>query len=1112
MRKFLFLLLIYTFTEGNSQSSVLSEGDWYKVGITETGLYKIDRATLTALGVGEIADPATIQLFGNGIKGELPQVNSESRPSDLLENAIWVSGESDGSFDQNDFILFYGVGPHQEEWSSEGFNFNRNIYSDTAYYFLRIGTEAGKRIASVDNPSLSPNQVVQSFDDHIVFEEDENNLLSSGRAWLGDILSSGETISNSYQIEGLISDINLSVLGVSQSPENGEFEVLTGSNRLGSFSIDEVPSGPNSIYAIKARAVLADFTIPQSENFEVSINYQSSGTNARGFLDRYVLTFQRQLGLYGNETHFRDQNGIGEIKEYRVQNAPGATIWNVSDPTNAYEQQFDLAANEAVFSSQSSTIEEFVIFQGNDFLSPWVFGSVGNQNLRADAAYDGIIISPPEFLNEANRLADFHRQHDNLSVKVVTPGQIYNEFSSGRQDVSAIRDYANHVYEEGSSLRYLLLFGDCSYDYKNRVPRNTNFVPTYESRNSFHPVFSYSSDDYFAFFDDDEGLWVESLNGDHTMEIGVGRLPIKSTEEARTVVDKIIYYSTNPNTLGNWRNEVVYVADDADANRHARDVEDLSQIIDTAYAAYNIGKILLDAYEQIAGPSKDLSPQTNQAIKTKLKDGVFVLNFLGHGNERVWTEEEILTRSDIDQLTNRNRLPVIVTATCEFGRYDDPFQVSGAEQLLLRGQGGAIALLTTSRPVIASTNFSLNEAFHENFFRKVDGENQRLGDIIRLTKNNGLEGPINRNFTLLGDPMMLPAFPKLDIVLDEFTEELDTLSALEEITLSGIIENGGQIQENFNGLLTASIFDVAQSFKTNGQESTPFTYSLRSNALFRGEAEVVNGRFSFSFIVPKNISYQFERGKISLYASDTDNNLDAIGSSREFLIGGTFENTPVDNESPLVSIYLNDDSFVNGGVVGRSSLFIADISDESGITTARSGVVEGITLDLNGESINLNDFYTASTAGYQQGKVIYPIQDLEAGRYSAELRVWDTHNNSSIETVDFVVTDQTQLFTFNELAYPNPVRKDQETLFYVEHDREDEDLSVTLLIYASNGEVVAKKEAVLQNSSRTIEIPWQATTDSGQRVNEGIYYYRIIIQSNFDGAIKEITQKLVVID
>ena len=1104
------ILLLWFCGFGMAQSSVLSEGTWFKVGITESGMYKLDRGTLDALGVGVISDPQQIQLFGNGVKGVLPQENEINRPVDLIENAILVSGEGDGSFDQNDYILFYGVGPHEEEWSADGFSFRRNIYSDTAYYFLKIGSETGKRVQA--NPSLQVEAAtaVSSFDDHIVFEEDNRNLISSGREWYGDALSNGDRYQQSIFIDGLSSNIQGFFAGVSQSPEVAEMKVEADGASVGTLSLATIRTGASAVYSIKARSASGNFVLPQNADFDLTVTYESAGENARGYLDRYYLTFERDLKLYANETDFRIQGHSGTVVEYEVEGIGEGVIWNVTDPANYFEQEHILDDSKAKFRSQSSNLEEFVVFTGNDFPSPFVFGQVRNQNLRADINYEGVIVAAAPFLPEAQRLADFHRNNDGLTVKVVTPVQVYNEFSSGRQDVTAIRDYAKYVYENGGNLRYLLLFGDCSYEYKYRVSGNSNFVPTYQSRDSFSPIFSHSSDDYFGFFEENEGAWVEDSFGDHTMEIGVGRLPVKSLQEARIVVDKVIYYATSPNTLGKWKNEVTYLADDGDGNIHSRHVEDLSEIIDTTYAQYEINKLLLDAFDQVSDGAIERSPTINQSLKTQIKEGTFLLNFIGHGNERLWTAEQILTVSDIDEMNNRNKLPIFVTATCEFGRYDDPFQVSGAEQLLLSQKGGAIALLTTSRPVFASTNFELNQAFHENVFRRVDGAPQRLGDIIRSTKNDGLAGPVNRNFTLLGDPMLLPSFPKLDIQLMNFN--LDTLSALEEVTIDGEIREAGLKNTDFNGQLEITIFDTEQRFRTKGQESTPYTYTLRSNAIFRGEAEVIDGEFSFSFVVPKNISYQFDQGKISLYASDVENNLDAAGSSRSFVIGGTAQDAVDDNEPPSISMFMNNEAFVNGGVVGKNALFIANLADDSGITTASSGVVSGIELELNGESINLNEFYTASTNDFSEGTVVYPIQDLEAGRYTARLTVWDTHNNSSSSSLEFSVSDENEFFIYNDLAYPNPVRSNEGTTFRFEHDREDEDVTVSLLVYNGRGTVVAKKKYLFENSSRVIEIPWSVESDGGLRVNESLYYYRLIIQSNFDGATKEIVRKLVVID
>lgn len=1109
MRRILPFFFLLGIQLGLAQSSVLSTGTWYKIGIVETGIYKIDLNTLSALGVSSTVDPRKIKVYGNGIKGVLPQPNSENRPIDLIENAIVVAGESDGSFDANDYILFYGVGPDKENWTAAGFEYEKNFYSDTAYYFLNISGANGKRVGTKADLGGTPSLTVSTFNDFITFEEDQINLISSGRGWYGETLSSGESQSFNYQIDGLASTIDLTLSGVNQSPQDATFEILVDGNPQGSLAIGAIPDGPGTVYAIKALQEESIFTLPNSSTFSLDIRFNGNAAGERGYIDFYHMTYRRNLRLYNNETDFRWNENVGEIIRYQVANASDAQIWNVTDPTTITSQEFTLTGNQATFQSQASIVEEFVAYSGSDFPTPFIFGSVANQNLRGKVNFDGIIIAHPEFRMEAEQLAQFHRDHDGLKVKVATTTQVYNEFSSGRQDVSAIRDYVKHVYEGGGILKYLLLFGDCSYDYKDRILNNSNYVPTYESRQSFHPIFSHSSDDYFGFMEDSEGEWIESNSGDHTLEIGVGRLPAKSKTEAQALVDKIIYYCTSPNTLGKWRGEMTYVADDGDGNIHARHVEDLSELIDTTFALYNINKVLLDAFPQEASGSSEKSPQANAALKTRIKNGTFVVNYIGHGNERLWMEEEILTQSDIERLTNRNKLPIFVTATCEFGRYDDPIRVSGAEELLLLEQGGSIALLTTSRPVFASTNFSLNQAFHENIFRKDGNQNLRLGDVIRFTKNQGLEGPVNRNFTLLGDPMMMPAYPKLNIVLNE-QSDLDTLSALEEITLTGEVQENGVLKSNFNGTLIVGVFDVKQSFKTNGQESAPYSYSLRSNALFRGEAIVENGEFSFSFVVPKNISYQFQKGKMSFYASDKENNIDAGGSSRSFLIGGTDTDPSIDNTAPALAAYMNDSSFVNGSVVGASPLLIAKIEDESGITTSRSGVVQGITLTLGDEVFNLNDFYTAELNTFKRGTVVFPLQDLAPGSYSAVLKVWDTHNNASETTVNFIVSDEPILFVYNPIAYPNPV--EESTIFSFEHDREDEDLHVSILVYSSRGEVVSSREILLENSQRNVEIPWQAQTNTGEALREGIYFSRLIIQSRLDGAMKEITQKLVIVD
>lgn len=1111
MRTLTYLFALLISLGGFAQSSVLSSGSWFRVAVTETGIYKLTKADLDDLGLNTSGQGArNIKIYGNGLRGVLPQTNSEDRPEDLIENAIFVSGEEDESIDENDYLLFYALGPDKQTWSEDGLSYEKNIYADSSYYFITVGTDAGMRIEDLESLGGAGSPVT-IFDDVEIFEEDVNNILSSGRGWYGELFDNEETNSFPFELKGIASNIALKVKGVSQSPESNLFSISNGSNLIGDLPIAASPNGPGTTYSIKAQEATGTFTINQTENLDLNFLFQGNTSSGRGFLDYFYLTFKRDLKLYASQTDFRSVENVGAVLEFQFPSTD-LQVWNVTTPTNVGNQLLEVNGSTSSFKSQNVGVEEFVAFSGEDFPSPFLIGAVANQNLRGDASYEGVIVANPLFQVEAERLAQFHRTHDNLLVKVVTPQQVYNEFSSGRQDVTAIRDHAKHVYESGGKLKYLLLFGDCSFDYKDRETDNTNFIPTYESRNSFHPIFSHSSDDYFGFLEEEEGEWIESRSGDHTMEIGIGRLPAKSTSEAKAMVDKIIYYSTSPNTLGKWRNQIAYLADDGDGNIHASHVEDLSELIDTTYSQYRIDKLLLDAFNQgeSAVVGKEPSPETTRALKTRIKEGTFIINFIGHGNEKLWMDEEILTNEVIESLTNRNKMPIFITATCEFGRYDDPGQESGAEKLLINANGGAIALLTTSRPVFASTNFALNEAFHRNIFKKINGKYQRLGDIIKVTKNEGLEGPVNRNFTLLGDPMLMPAFPAFDIALDELTADLDTLSALEEITFTGQILSDGVRDGNFNGNLDIVIFDEKQNFRTKGQQSNPYNYTLRSNALFRGESTVTDGSFSFTFVVPKTISYQFKKGKMSLYASDKDRNIDASGSSKDFVIGGTNPNPAVDDEAPTVSMYLNDESFVDGAIVAGSSVLFAKISDENGITTTGNGLVQGITLTLNDESINLNQFYSSDLDTYKSGVIAFPIQDLSAGSYTALLTVYDTHNNLTKEEISFNVVEGSFISLFNQKVYPNPAA--EQTTFAFEHDREEEDLDISILVYNSHGEVVNKSTYLYENSDRLIEIPWATRTNSGQLLNRGVYFYRLIVKSKFDGAVKEIANKLVIVN
>lgn len=1101
-----FLVLTIFLAQGQS---VLQSGQWVKVGVTETGIYKLDKNFLDAIGfpVNSI-DPRTLKVFGNGGGGMLPQPNATERPFDLIENSILAVGQEDGTLDNADYFLFYGRSSDKINWSAGGVEYENNLYADTTYYFITYDGDAGKRISTVGSLAEQPAKITV-FDDAIIHELDEENILKSGRDWFGEDFSPATQLSETFNftLENVTSFEALEFFAMARSVAECSFDVSVNDVQVGTLDIDPIPSGPGTIYTIKGQESYAEFPLSgASDNLKIGFSFNPGEGVSIGYINWFIARVKRELRLASSEIHFRAKESLNQsISSYAIADADATTqVWEVTHANEPTRIQHTLNGSTAIFSTASDELREFVATKGTDFPNPKDFGRVPNQSIKSNVSVDGIIVTNPEFLTEAQRLADFHSSNSGLSVAVVTTREVYNEFSSGMQDVSSIRDFAKYAHDEGGRLKYLLLFGDGSYDYKDRKSNNTNLVPIYESRQSLHPIFSHSSDDYFGFLEDSEGEWEESSLGDHTLEIGVGRLPVKTIQEAKTVVDKIIRYSTSPAAMGKWRNEIVYVVDDGDSNIHMDHGEALAEIVNNS-SDYNTRKLYLDAFEQVVTPSREESPALTRAINLAVKNGAFFIDFIGHGNTRQWMDESVLTVAEIRSFTNYQRLPIFVTATCEFGRYDDPQIESGGEQLLLLEQGAA-ALLTTTRPVFANTNYFLNEAFHQAILGVgIDGD-IRLGDILKYTKNNSLQGPVNRNFALLGDPMMRPAYPKFEVVVDQFQGvEPDTLSALERVLVTGSIRSNDIIQQDFNGSVFVDLFDIPTDKISKGQESNPYAYTERDNALFRGEATVSSGEFSVEFILPRNISYKNQSGKLLFYAVSEETGADASGSSKNLVIGGTDKTSPEDLTSPQMTVYLNEPSFNNGSRVGSGAILIAKLSDESGINSSNSGFDRGITLELNGDLLELNDYYTSDLDDFTKGTVVYPLQDLEPGRYTAKIKATDTYNNPVERTVEFVVSNQPILQTFNFNVYPNPARTFTHLTF--DHDREGESLEIEVSLYSLNGERTISQMEIVDFSSRTVEVEMNF---SGNRIRDGLYLYRAIIRSLADGATSELTGRLVI--
>lgn len=1101
-----------------AQHSVLSAGQWFKMSVEHDGVYRIDAALMKSMGFNlSQIDPRKISIYGN-TGGMLPQQNNSPRPDDLLESAIYVKGEEDGVFNAGDYILFYASGPDGVTFNAaaKAFKYENNLYSDKNFYFITVGDVNGKRIQYHDNTEPSANLITE-FNDFVVHEVDQVNVLKSGRKWLGERFDVTLTHNFDLTIPGIVpgSTITLESSVMARSNSGSSFSISLNGSLVGEQNVLPVPAiehGPvgtmrDDVFTVDENSAGASSRSTQ----RVSYTFQKTGSGT-GYLDYFVLSTVRELTLYGNQTIFRSEKSLSyadHMYSFKRTTSP-VTIWDVTDPY--YPSQETLVETETHyrFSGTNDSLRTFIAFNGN-IPAPKPEGNVPNQNLHGANTPDQLIITHPGLLSEANRLAAHRSTSNNWDVLVVTTDQVYHEFSSGRQDISAIRDFVKYLYtKDPSRLKVLLLFGKCSYDYKDRLERNTNFVPTYESRNSFNPLLSYSSDDYYGFLEDSEGEWAEDPAMEHTLDIGVGRLPVKSMEEAKVAVDKIIAYDTSPDRYGSWRKEFVFVADDGDFNTHHGQSNQLAEYIETTNPEFNTRKIFLDAYPQPIQAAGEISPAASKAIFDAFQKGAVIINYTGHGSERLWAQERIFDDRTLQKLSNKH-FPWVVTATCEFGRYDDPHMFSNGENLLLKKDGGAVGMVSTTRLVQSSSNFPLNKAFYEAMFIKVNGRYPAMGELFRTTKNNSQSGVLNRNFSLLGDPgqyLALPAY-RVDNIELVTTSGSEVIKALSTVQLTAqIVDEDGNAVMDFDGEAIVTLFDKRTEQQTLGNENSPFSFSEWKNKLFHGRVSVTGGQLSGEFIVPKNIVYSPGEGKLSLYAFENDGR-EATGVLEDFSIGGSEDDVDPDTSPPVISAFMGDTTFIDGGAVPPNTNLVVKLYDPSGISISRYGIGNGLTAVLD-ETItfDLSDYYEAELDSYASGWIQFPLWELPVGEHTITVKAWDSHNNVSQSTVHFVVPAEGGLVIEQFANYPNPFSN--QTRLFIRHNRSGDNLEGTLTIMNAQGRIIEERTFSSESAPYFLEVAELDIRDEfGINLNRGIYIVVLNVRSITSGVKTRAVTKMI---
>ncbi len=1108
--------------------SELATGDWYKIQIFSNAIYKIDYQFLKKLGINvDQIDPRNIRLFGNG-GGMLPQKNNAKHNDDLEEIAITVAGEQDGKFDNGDYVMFYGKG--QTVWnydsSQQKFSHQLNYYSNGAFYFISVGATPGKRIQGLSTAAGASPQLVNSFDAMLVHEQDLENPFKSGRVFLGEKFDKTVDYNFNETLSGIINseDIIITSETNARSFANSSMSVSLNNQNIFNHQIQFTYPDQGANYYTTDRVTKR--TKISSEQVSLAYSYAKPMVSSFGWLNYYEIQYRQGLNFGGGAMFFRDSKSYLSPTgiQFEIDNGGAANVWDITNQNDVQKVNYINQGGKAVFYQNEKLIHEYVVFDASSLKTPDAVGKVANQNLHAIGQQDFVIISHPDFVNQSNRLADY-RRGQGVRVVVVTPLQLYNEFSAGAQDISAFRDFMKMLYDRAATPdqmpKNLLIMGDGSFDYKNdkvmhdnggktTYYNNTNFVPTFQSDDSYSQS-SHCSDDYYGFLDDGEGDWRD--NQEFGLDIGVGRLPVGTEEQARQMVDKIINFESNK-SYGDWRTKSVILGDDEDNNAHLQAAENISNYIENNSPEQNVTKLYFDAYKKVIDNGVPSYPDVKNIFNNYLQRGCMFVNYSGHGGPSQWAHENVINIALIKNLKNMNNLPLFMAATCDFAPWDDPSHISAGEWVVLNPNGGGIAILSTTRIANTGQNQPVNEGFfNKNVFERdpITGKLPTLGEAYMKMKR---KSSYIKNFMLLGDPLLNLMIPTDTVVITKINGKAvgsDTLKALMRVTMEGEVrDRNNQLETDFNGFVYPTIYDKRSAYQTLGNEPSSIvtTFTQQNNIIYKGKATVQGGKYSFSFIVPKDINYKAGFGKLSFYANS--DNKQAWGANTKIVLGGTSDSIKPDTKGPELLLYMNDDKWTTGGTTNSNPSMLVKLYDESGINTSGNGVGRNLTVTLDdGKNFIVNDFYQAQQNDFTHGEVRYPMANLSEGKHTLTFKAWDVYNNSNSATTEFYVVNDVNLSVNHLLNYPNPFFNT--TTFHFDHNKAGQQLNVQIQIINVSGQVVKNLQTNFEQAPSHFEhLTWDGRDDYGDKIGRGVYIYRLRV-SDGQGNMVNQTQKLVVL-
>ena len=1127
-------------------NSTLSSGSWFRFYVEKSGVYKLNKSFIQSLGLDlNGVNPKKIKIFGNGGR-MIPLSNSNEYPIDNEENAIQVIGEDDGVFNDTDYILFYAEGI--DTYNSES-DTHLNLYTDKSFYYILADGNNGKRISEFTQPTGNSTSIITTSDDYQFHEVDLYNIVKTGRRWYGESFA----VDNEQEFEFKCPNISntsqakLKVHLASASFNLTDFTIKNNDQTVSTLNFPELIAYSGT----EAVDLYSNSLITASETTKIKINFNNNGVpSSKGYLDYISLEYKRNLIGTNNQFKFQNNsvsstNGIGE---YQFGNASTIKeIWNITDIYNVTKISNTSSSNNFSFKTNLGQAQKFITLVDSDFYTPKKeqISRVANQNLKGTIFKDNqnnfkdvdyLIISPNSLATQAEKLANFHRNYSQLNVKVVTLESIYQEFSSGKQDIGSIRNFVKYVYENASEsskkVKYLNLFGDASYDFKNRTQDNTNIVPIYHTLNSNTAgESSFASDDFFACMDNNEGN-VELTNS--AADIAVGRKIVSSTQQAEEMVNKVIEYH-DIKSYGSWRNDYVAVSDGPDLYKTQDKYlqlyqNNLTDVIHNQKPFINYKKILLDSYQQVSSAGGDRYPKAKEEMFNAFEKGALVFNYLGHGGEDGLTNERIWEKSDGENFSNQYKYPLFITITCDFSRFDNPLKPTAGEYTYWNPKGGAISMITTIRSIGQGSAQIFNNTLAEKLFSYGSNNYVSIAEALRQAKFANNNNSSTRVVFYLGDPALMLAIPKPQVVLTKVndapvTGTIDDFKALNYMKLTGNIQDeNGVILNNYNGELAINIFDkeyIKNTYRNDGADAVidfnntsastmPFT--VMGETIFRGNASITNGQFEFGFVVPKDIKIPVGNGKISFYSKRNSILLDKTGENSLIKVGGINTNAPTDTTAPTVKLYMNDETFINGGITNESPYFLAFINDENGINTA-SGIGHDMIAILDGDESNpyiVNDYFETELDNYTKGKIRFPFRNLTPGLHTITFKAWDVYNNFVTAEIQFLVINDDEMALTNVLNYPNPFVSYTE--FWFTHNKPFEPLNVQVQIMTITGKIVKTiNQSVTTEGFLSRDIIWDGKDDFGDKIGKGTYIYKLTVQSSITNKKSEKIEKLVIL-